>query len=109
MKIFEQAVHDERAIGSDRLDDRYIVIGTAHRADRDLLIAMAEELQAGLSDRELPAGRGSLNKVWSGAREKPPGENRKSPGILARSVRFDKLIQIRSGRHLKSPGLGPPR
>jgi hypothetical protein len=37
------------------------------------------------------------------------GENRQTPRVLARSARFDKLIQFRSGRHLKPPGAETPR
>ena len=83
MKIREQAVDDERAIGSEGLDQGSIVVGAAGYSHRDGLVSMAEEFQARAQSR--PGGRPRFAarirawRVQTAARRKSPAAGRPRP------------------------------
>ena len=77
MKIFEQAVDDERAIGGDGFDDgESVVVVAGNRLDSrdDGIGADGKEFEGRLHERKAALGRDALLMVGRRAREKPIGE-----------------------------------
>ena len=92
MEIFEQAVHDERAIGGHGLDhgERIVVVtGDGFYARDHRLGADGKELERRLHQRQPPLGRDAIAIVGGGAREQPLGEGRCAGGGVGGKVPVD--------------------
>jgi hypothetical protein len=64
------------------------------------MVTMAEEIQSTASYREPLISGGSLQEFRAGAHEQALGKKPKASCVVARSARLDKMIQVRSSRHL---------